>query len=120
MVAGSDPWRVRVIGEYLRAQGILPRRRVVVVVVGEHHVNGGSCSDGQRFGWSWISSGRAAEVKLEPGLDHWVPEEATDEVVPPVRFKFLNMEEQSLPAPESCGGRRRRSTARQGDRAVPE
>ena len=46
--------------------------------------------------------------------------ENTDEVVPPVRFKFLNMEEQSLPAPESCGGRRRRSTARQGDRAVPE
>ena len=40
--------------------------------------------------------------------------------VPPVRFEFLNGEEQSLPAPESCGGRRWRSTARQGDRAVPE
>ena len=25
-------------------------------------------------------SGRAAEVKLKPGLSHWVPEETTDEV----------------------------------------
>ena len=80
MVAGGDPRRVRRIGGYLRAQCVLPRRWVVVVVVGEHHVDGGPCSGGRRLGWSWISSGRAAEVKLKPGLDHWVLEETTDEV----------------------------------------
>ena len=80
MVAGGDPRRVGRIGEYLHAQGVLPRRWVVVVVVGEHHVDGGPCSGGRRLGWSWISSGRAAEVKLKLGLAHWVLEEATDEV----------------------------------------
>ena len=80
MVAGGDPRCVRRIGEYLRARCVLPRRWVVVVVVGEHHVDSGPCSGGWRLGWSWISSGRAAEVKLKPGLGHWVPEETTDEV----------------------------------------
>ena len=80
MVAGGDPRRGRGIGGYLRAQGAIPRRWMVVVVVGEHHVDGGPCSGGRRLGWSWISSGRAAEVKLKPGLDHWVLEETTDEV----------------------------------------
>ena len=51
-----------------------------MVVVGKHHVDGGPCSGGWRLGWSWISSGRAAEVKLKQGLGHWVPEETTDEV----------------------------------------
>ena len=80
MVAGGDPRRVGRIEEYLRAQGVLPRRCVVVVVVGEHHVDGGPCSGGRRLGWSWFSSGRAAEVKLKPGLGHLVPEETTDKV----------------------------------------
>ena len=80
MVAGGDPRRVRRIGGYLRAQCVLPRRWVVVVVAGEHHVDGGPCSGGRRLGWSWISSGRAAEVKLKLGLAHWVLEVATDEV----------------------------------------
>ena len=53
---------------------------MVVVVAGEYHVDGGPCSGGRRLGWSWISSGRAAEVKLKPGLDHWVHEKTTDEV----------------------------------------
>ena len=80
MVAGGDPRQVGRIGEYLRAQGVLPRRWVVVVVVGEHHVDGGPCCGGRRLGWSWISSGRAAKVKLKLGLAHWVLEVATDEV----------------------------------------
>ena len=68
------------IGEYLHAQGVLPRQWVVVVVVGEHHVDGGPCSGGRRLGWSWILSARAAEVKLKLGLAHWVLEVATDKV----------------------------------------
>ena len=80
MVAGGDPRRGRGIGGYLRVQGTLPRRLVVVVAVGEHHVDGGPCSGVRRLGWSWISSGRAAEVKLKLGLAHWVLEVATDEV----------------------------------------
>ena len=39
MVAGVDPWRGRVIGGYLRVQGVLPRRWVVDLAVGEHHVD---------------------------------------------------------------------------------
>ena len=81
MVAGGDPRRGRGIGGYLRAQGAIPRWLVVVVVVaGEHYVDGGPCSSGRRLGWSWISLGRAAEVKLKLGLAHCVPEVATDEV----------------------------------------
>ena len=80
MVAGGYPRRGGGIGWYLRAQRVLLRRGVVVVVVGEHHVDGGPCSGGRRLGWSWISSGRAAKVKLKLGLAHWVLEEATDEV----------------------------------------
>ena len=80
MVAGGDPRRGRVIGGYLRDQYTLPRLWVVVVVVGEHHVDGGPCSGGRRLGWSWISSGRAAKVKSKLGLAHWVLEVATDEV----------------------------------------
>ena len=68
------------IGEYLRAQGVLPRQWMVVVVVGEHHIDGGPCSGVRLLGWSWISSGRAVEVKLKLGLAHWVLEVATDEV----------------------------------------
>ena len=67
------------IGEYLRDQRVLPRRWVVVVVVGEHHIDGSPCSGGRRLGWSWISSGRAVEVKLKSGLDHRVHEKTTDE-----------------------------------------
>ena len=80
VVAGVEPRRGREIGVYQEYQRVLPRRWVVVVVVGEHHVDGGPCSGGRRLGWSWISSGRAAEVKLKPGLDHWVLEETNDKV----------------------------------------
>ena len=50
MVAGGDPRRGREIGEYLRAQGAIPRRVVVVVVAGKQQVDGGFCSGGWRSG----------------------------------------------------------------------
>ena len=68
MVAGGDPRRGRGIGGYLRVQGIIPRRLVVVVVAGELYVDGGPCSGGRWFGQSWTSSEIAARVKLEWGL----------------------------------------------------
>ena len=71
MVAGGDPRRGRGIGGYLRAQGAIPRRLVVVVVAGEYHVDDELCSGGWRLGWSRGSSEKAAEVKLERGLGSW-------------------------------------------------
>ena len=71
MVADGDPRRGREIGEYLHAQGAIPRRMVVVVVAGEYHVDGELCSGGRRLGWSRDSPERAAEVKLKRGLGFW-------------------------------------------------
>ena len=71
VVAGGDPRRGRGIGGYLRAQGAIPRRMVVVVVAGEYHVDGALCSGGRRLGWSRDSSERAAEGKLKRGLGFW-------------------------------------------------
>ena len=71
VVAGGDPRRGRGIGGYLRVQGAIPRRLVVVVVAGEYHVDGELCSGGRRLGWSRGSSERAAEVKLKRGLGSW-------------------------------------------------
>ena len=68
MVAGGDPWRGRGIGGYLRAQGAIPRRLVVVVVAGEYHVDGELCSGGRQLGWSRASSDGAAKAKLRRGL----------------------------------------------------
>ena len=62
--AGRSEW-------YRRVQGALPRRLVVVVAVGEHHVDGELCSGGRRLGWSRNSSERAAEIKLTRGLGSW-------------------------------------------------
>ena len=70
MVAGGDPRRGREIGGYLRVQGAIPRRLVVVVVAGEYHVDGEPGSGGRRFGWSRASSERAAKAKLMLGLAH--------------------------------------------------
>ena len=69
VVAGGDPRRGRGIGGYLRVQGAIPRRLVVVVVAGEYHVDGELCSDGRRLGWPRDSSERAVKIKLEWGLD---------------------------------------------------
>ena len=63
VVAGGDPRRGKVIGGYLRDQCTVPRLWVVVVVAGEHCVDGGPCSGGRRFGQSWISPEGAAGIK---------------------------------------------------------
>ena len=68
VVADGDPRRGKGIGWYLRVQYALPRRWVVVVVAGEHYVNGGPFSGGRWFGSSWILPEGAAGVKLEWGL----------------------------------------------------
>ena len=80
MVAGGDPRRGRGIGGYLRVQGALPRRLVVVVVAGEYHVDGELCSGGRRLGWSRGSSERAAKVKLKRGSCSWQLERVTNGV----------------------------------------
>ena len=69
MVADGDPRRSWVIGGYLCDQHVLPRLWVVVVVAGEHCVDGGPSSDGPQFGQSWVSLEDAAEMKLRRGLD---------------------------------------------------
>ena len=71
VVAGGDPRRGRGIGEYLRGQGAILCRLVVVVVAGEYHVDGEPCSGGRRFGWSRASSDGAAKAKLRRGLVFW-------------------------------------------------
>ena len=70
VVAGGDPRRGREIGEYLCVQGAIPRLWEVVVVTGEYHVGGDTCSGGRLFGWSWISPERAARSKLRWGLSY--------------------------------------------------
>ena len=83
MVAGGDPRRGRGIGGYLRVQGTLPRRLVVVVVAGEYHVDDELCSGGRRLGWSRDSSERAAKDKSMLVLAYWVLEEAIDKIWAP-------------------------------------
>ena len=68
VVAGGDPRRGRGIGGYLRAQGAIPRRLVVVVVAGEYHVDGELCSGGRRLGWSRDSVGESCEDQIEEGV----------------------------------------------------
>ena len=80
MVAGGDPWRGKGIGWYLRAQCIIPRRWVVVVVAGEHCVDGGPGSGERRFGRGWLSPESAAKGKLKWGLVFWVLKGIADEV----------------------------------------
>ena len=69
VVAGGDPRRGREIGGYLRTQGTLPRRSMVVEAVGEHHVDGELCSGGRRLGWSRDSSERAERIVVEAEAD---------------------------------------------------
>ena len=72
VVAGVDPRRGRVIGGYLRVQGVLPRRWVVDLTVGEHHVGGDRISGGRWFGRGWNSPVGAANSKLGRGLERWM------------------------------------------------
>ena len=104
MVAGGDPRRGREIGEYLRVQGAIPRLWEVVVVAGEHHIDGGPCSGGRWFGQSWISPEGAAGVKLKWGLASWWWYEATGKSRATEEFS----PERTLPEPEADGGGRSR------------
>ena len=47
VVAGVEPRRGREIGGYQEVQGVLPRRWVVDLDVGEHHVDGNTFSGGR-------------------------------------------------------------------------
>lgn len=72
VVVGVDPRRGRVIGGYLRVQGVLPRRWVVDLAVGEHHVDGDLISGGRWFGRGWNSPVGAANSKLGRGSERWM------------------------------------------------
>ena len=72
VVAGVDPRRGRVIAGYLWIHGVLPRRWVVDLAVGEHHVDGDTISGGQWFGRGWNSPVGAANSKLVRGLERWM------------------------------------------------
>ena len=104
MVAGGDPRRGRKIGGYLRVQGALPRRLVVVVAVGEHHVDGELCSGGRRFGRLRTSSERAAVIKLRRVLGSWYLEGVTDGVWAP---EMASPERIVVEAKADRGGRSR-------------
>ena len=111
MVAGGDPRRGREIGEYLRAQGAIPRRLVVVVVAGEYHVGGEPCSGGRRLGWSRDSSESAAKDKLMLVLSYWVLEGVTDGVWAP---ETASPERIVVEAEVDRGGRSRGRRAPRG------
>ena len=102
VVPGGDPRRCRGIGEYLRDQCTVPRLWVVVEVVDEHHVDGGPCSGGRRFGQSGILPEGAAGSKLTWGLTYWRWYEATGESRAAEEFS----PERTLSEPESDGGGR--------------
>ena len=77
VVAGVEPWRGREIGGYQQVQGVLPRRWVVDLAVGEHHVDGDTFSGGRWFGRWWSTSVVAANSKLTRGSEEWMYQEAT-------------------------------------------
>ena len=78
---------------------------MVVVVAGEHCVDGGPCSGGRRFGQSWTSSEIAARVKLEWGLVSWWCHEPTGKSRAVEEFS----PKRTLPEPEADGGGRSRT-----------
>ena len=83
MVAGGDPRRGKGIAGYQHAHNVLPQWWVVVLVAGEHHVDGGLNSGGRWFGCAWSSSERAAKDKLMLALAYWVLEGVTSRVWAP-------------------------------------
>ena len=72
VVAGVEPRRVREIGVYQEYQRVLPRRWVVDLGVGEHHVNGDTFSGGRWFGRCWNAPVGAASFKLMRGSEMWM------------------------------------------------
>ena len=65
VVAGVEPRRGREIGGYQEVQCVLPRRWVVDLADGEHHVDGDTFSGGRWFGRWWRTPVGAANSKLE-------------------------------------------------------
>ena len=77
VVAGVEPRRGREIGGYQEFQGVLPRRWVVDLVVGEHHVDDDTFSGGRWFGRWWRTPVGAANSELKHGSGEWMHKEAT-------------------------------------------
>ena len=77
VVAGVEPRRVREIGVYQEYQRVLPRRWVVDLGVGEHHVDGDTFSGGRRLGRWWRTPVGAANSELKRGSGEWMHKEAT-------------------------------------------
>ena len=72
VVAGVEPRRGREIGGYQEVQGDLPRRWVVDLAVGEHHVDGDTFSGGRWFGRWWSTPVGAENSKLMRGSEEWM------------------------------------------------
>ena len=72
VVAGVEPRRGREIGGYQEVQCVLPRRWVVDLAVGEHHVDGDTFSGGRWFGRWWSTPVGAANSKLKRGSAEWM------------------------------------------------
>ena len=64
-VAGVEPRRVREIGVYQEYQRVLPRRWVVDLGVGEHHVDGDTFSGGRRLGRWWGTPVVCCKLRIE-------------------------------------------------------
>ena len=77
VVAGVEPRRGREIGVYQEVQCVLPRRWVVDLTVGEHHVNDVLISGGRWFGRWWNAPVGAANSKLMRGSERWMHLETT-------------------------------------------
>ena len=72
VVAGVEPRRGREIGGYQEVQVVLPRRWVVDLAVGEHHVDGDTFSGGRRLGRWWRTPVGAANSELKRGSGAWM------------------------------------------------
>ena len=77
VVAGVEPRRDREIGVYQELQRVLPRRWVVDLTDGEHHVDGDTFSGGRWFGRWWGTPVGAANSKLTRGSEEWMHLETT-------------------------------------------
>ena len=65
VVAGVEPRRFREIGVYQEYQRVLPRRWVVDLGVGEHHVDGDTFSGGRRLGRWWGTPVVCCKLRIE-------------------------------------------------------
>ena len=72
VVAGVEPRRDRGIEGYQEVQCVLPRRWVVDLTDGEHHVDGDTFSGGRWLGRWWRTPVSAANSKLKRGSAEWM------------------------------------------------